>query len=106
MLRESALQRFCERVLAEVSDITRGLGSAHARYLDVYEHMANRDREMAKAFDAPRRSTALAQLVIIFANDLLTQDEVAQFSPGLIQELRDLAMIDRSFMPKPGRGSS
>ena len=78
-----ALERFCRRILDEVAAIVANgneTGSAHSHYLELYNLVKRRDREMANAFDELRRSTALLQLRIICAHGLLTPDEFARFS--------------------------
>jgi hypothetical protein len=77
-----ALERLCGRVLEEVQHIdTDASKSAHQRYLDIYELMQRRDKEIARAFNDLRRSTALIRLVTILSQRLLTPDEFARFSP-------------------------
>jgi hypothetical protein len=81
-LRPIALERFCRRALSEVdliaSDTTRG---AHERYLAVFKLLERRDDELANAFNDVRRSTALQCLLCIKSLDLLTEEEMARFSP-------------------------
>lgn len=77
-----ALERFCRRVLEEINDVTSGrAGDYHARYLKVFALIKRRDREMARTFDDPRRSTAIALLTNLAEADLLTEEEFSQFSP-------------------------
>jgi hypothetical protein len=81
-LREIALDRFCQRVLAEVESLTvDNTKTAHERYLAVFRLIERRDRELATLFDNPRRSAALQQLVSIQSHSLLTEDEMSRFSP-------------------------
>ena len=81
-LRTLALERFCDRVLSEIesiaSDAEKG---SHERYLAVYRRIARRDKELADAFNNPRRSAALLQLARIMFMELLTEEEFARFSP-------------------------
>src|SRR5580693_9866510 len=86
-----ALERFCERVLAEIDRVSRdGATSHHARYLQIFRILQQRDREMARLFDNPRRSHALTMLAQIRSQGLLTEDEFSSLSPetrGAIQML-------------------
>ena len=86
-----ALERFCERVLAEIDRVSRdGATSHHARYLQIFRILQQRDREMARLFDNPRRSHALTMLAQIRSQGLLTEDEFSSLSPetrGVIQML-------------------
>jgi hypothetical protein len=80
-LRAIALDRFCERVLNEVVRIAADLGrSNHERCLAIFKLLGRRNREMANAFDNPRRSTARIQLVAIQSHGLLTDEELERFS--------------------------
>jgi hypothetical protein len=77
-----ALERFCERVLAEIDSVSRnGATSHHTRYLQIFRILQQRDREMARLFDNPRRSYALTMLAQIRSQGLLTEDEFSSLSP-------------------------
>lgn len=81
-LREVALERFCERVLGDIGRIaSNGTKSHHARYLEIYRLVEQRDEELADAFNDPRRSRAVLQLVAMHSHGLLTQDELLAFTP-------------------------
>ena len=81
-LREVALERFCERVICELREMTADVPpSYHQRYLDVFKLIDKRDDELASAFNNPRRSAAFLQLGLIRAYGLITDDEMARFSP-------------------------
>jgi hypothetical protein len=86
-----ALERFCERVLAEIDRVSRdGAKGHHARYLQIFRIIQQRDREIARLFDNPRRSHALTMLAQIRSQGLLTEDEFSSLSPetrGAIQML-------------------
>ncbi len=86
-----ALERFCERVLAEIDRVSRdGVTSHHERYLEIFRILQQRDREMARLFDNPRRSDALTMLAQIRSQGLLTEDEFSSLSSetrGAIQML-------------------
>jgi hypothetical protein len=85
------LERFCERVLAEIDRVSRdGAKGHHARYLQIFRIIQQRDREIARLFDNPRRSHALTMLAQIRSQGLLTEDEFSSLSPetrGAIQML-------------------
>lgn len=81
-LQPLALDRFCQRVLAEVRRLAADTNqSSHQRYLAVFELLQERDKELADAFNDPRRSTALVQLARLRSQGLLTEEEFARFSP-------------------------
>ena len=90
-LHSIALERFCQRVLSEVQGVISGNDTnAHERYKAIYRLIQKRDREMAEAFDNPRRSAALLQLVSIQSHDLLTQDELVRFSVDIREAIQSL----------------
>jgi len=79
-----AVERFCERVLAEIEGVVHRGHSAHRRYLDIYEIVQQRDRQIASIFDDPKRSRALTMLAQIHTEGLLTDEEFK----GLSRETR------------------
>ncbi len=80
-VRVNALERFCDRVLSEVSRLAAETSrSSHERYLAVFKLLQKQDEQLADMFDNPRRSTALLQLVRMHSQDLLTDEEFARFS--------------------------
>src|SRR5437016_13528618 len=80
-LRVAALEIFCERTLGEVQQLSSVTDkSFHERYLDVYRRIEDRDKELADAFNDPRRSQMLAQLVRMQALGLIGESELAGFS--------------------------
>ena len=82
-----ALERFCERVLAEINRVSLdGAKDHHTRYLQIFRIIEQRDQEMARLFDNPRRSHALTMLAQIRSQGLLTEDEF--FSLSRISEVQ------------------
>lgn len=91
-LREVALERFCERILGELgriaSDVKR---TPRARYLAAYELIHERDDEMARAFNNPRRSAAVLQLATMISLELVTPEDIHRFTPrtqSVVEALR------------------
>ena len=77
-----ALERFCERVLAEIDRVSHNSAKSHSsRYLEIFKIIEQRNREMASIFDDPRRSYALTMLAQIRSQGLLTEDEFSRLSP-------------------------
>ena len=77
-----ALERYCERVLAEIERVMHeSVQSTHQRYLDIFNIVEERDREIARIFNDPRRSHALTMLARIHSEGLLTADEFSSLSP-------------------------
>ena len=89
-LHSAALERFSQRVLSEIESINSdNAKSFHQRYLDIFEVIERRDREIAQTFNGLRRSTALMQLASIQSRGLLTNDEFLRF----IQETRSVIEV-------------
>ena len=80
-LRAAALERFCERTLAEIAKLSATPGkSSHERYGDVYRRLHDRDKELARAFNGMSRSTMIVQLAQMRALGIVSEDEMARFS--------------------------
>ena len=80
-LREIALERLCERILNEVREISSDpAASFHDRYVRAFRLLERRDRELADAFNAPRRSQAVVQLARMESLRLLEPEELARFT--------------------------
>jgi hypothetical protein len=76
-----ALDRFCGRILGEVTNVIGDAGkSPHQKYLEVYRLIKRRDQEIAKAFNDIRRSTAFMLICSLRRLGLLTDEEFARFS--------------------------
>jgi hypothetical protein len=81
-LHPKALDRFCSRILEECRGICDNDSlSSHERYLRLFKHIKKRDKDMAQAFDDYRRSTAVMCLRAMGWLELLTDEEIAEFSP-------------------------
>ena len=90
-VREKALDRYCRRVLEECERICRDeTKSAHERYGTLYGYIHQKDKEMAKAFDDFRRSTAVLCLMLMHKYELLTKDEMQAFSGEVQRSLEEI----------------
>jgi hypothetical protein len=88
-LQPLALDRFCQRVLAEIQRIDSDLEkTAHQRYLAVFDLIHRRDKELADAFDDLSRSRALFKLACIQRHRLLTEEEMSGFTPATRDTVR------------------
>ena len=92
-LRTATLERFCQRILFEIEGINANNAiSAHERYLEIYQVIERRDKEVAQIFNDHRRSGALSELAAIQSRSLLTPEKFLRFS----QEARDaVSWVDR-----------
>lgn len=80
-LHETALQRFCERVLDEYREVlNRNSESPHSRFLEIFELNRTRNRELAGAFDDLRRSAALDRLIAMRRLRVVTNEDLIPFS--------------------------
>ena len=89
-LHPIALERFCERVLAEIGGIVADERQrARERYAAVFKLVKRRDSELAVAFDDLRRTTAMLRLACIQSHGLWTDEELARFSSQTREVLRE-----------------
>ena len=103
-VRAAALDRFCDRVLTDTQRISADLNkSAHDRYIEIYRLLQRRDRELARAFDAPRRSQATSQLALISSLALLTPEELSRFTPATRDSIIAVAAIFQQPRRRRGR---
>jgi hypothetical protein len=95
-VRTAALERFCERILSEITRIAKDSStSGHERFLLVYQLVKDRDADIAAAFNDLRRSTALRQLAMMESLDLLSAEELALFSSDTQASIKGLSEIYR-----------
>lgn len=60
------------------------------RYLALCRWLGEQNREVALAFDDPKRSQTIRQLIAIRAHDLLEEQEFEPFTPKTRQRVEDL----------------
>lgn len=95
-VREAALQRHCERTLAEIARLSAAPEkTAHERYLAVYRFIRDRDDEIAHAFNDFRRSSAVRMLGSMHYMNLLTEEELNRFSQETRKCVVNLAEVYR-----------
>jgi hypothetical protein len=76
-----ALERYCERVLGEIDRARQDSArSFHRRYLDIFEIVERRDREIAGIFNDLKRSNAFSMLARMHGNKLLSDEELSSLS--------------------------
>ena len=85
-LHDLALERFCQRVLADVDRIN-GVTTikAHARYLEIFKLIEEQDKEIEWIFNDLTRFNAMEHLFAMRSRGLLSEDEFALLS----QETQD-----------------
>ena len=90
-LHATALERFSAKILADLQRIGADANkSSHERYLEIWKLLKKRDDQMSRSFDDVRRSTALQQLCIMYSLKLITEDDLATFSPKTEEGIRFL----------------
>jgi hypothetical protein len=93
-LRELALERFCGRILGEIAGISSdGAKSNHERYVAIYRLVRERNKEIEPIFNHLRRSTAVQQICSFRFHDLMTEEELRQFSPELVGTVEQILKI-------------
>jgi hypothetical protein len=86
-------------VLDEVARISSDqTKSTHERYIAIYQLTRERDNQIEQIFDTLRRSTAIMQICLLRLHGLLTDEEVRQFSPGIVDKV-EYFVRDRSDPP-------
>lgn len=80
-LKDAALERYFEGVLAEVAACAAGDGgTAKERYHALWKLLEERAELIEVAFDDHRRSTAHMKLLALRGRGLLTEEEFQRFS--------------------------
>jgi len=81
-LKPVALDRLCSRILKKATKIAgdETQGSTHERYLKLYGHINNSDKEIARCFNNWRRSDALFILANWNREKLITDQEFGTLS--------------------------
>jgi hypothetical protein len=91
-LREVALERLCERILDEASTIISDSGGTHhERFGQLFSLIRDRNHDIARGFDDPKRSAMLAQLSVIHNLGLLEKSDMARFSAETRDAVESLA---------------
>ena len=93
-IRGIALDRSCQRVLQELDRISGDATlSHHQRYLKIYQHIREQDREIALGFDHNSRSHAFDQVLFFRSRRLLTDEEFSRFSPDLCTRVENIIAV-------------
>ena len=80
-IKRKALERFCCRALEEFEEvITNSSEHVHDRYLQLYELVHTRDKQMQLLFDDHSRSKAPLQLLALRGQGLVDEELLARLS--------------------------
>ena len=84
-VHRTALERHCEQTLARVAEIASDESrDAHERYLETYDYIRERNKEVASTFDDFRRSTAVSHIVLLSRMDLVSEGDLRLFSEDVL----------------------
>ena len=93
-LHRVALYRLCDQILVEAKGkIEQPAKSSHEKYSELFKLIQNRDKDIARAFNDFRRSTALTQIGLIHKMGLFTPEEINRFSPETLQIVQMYAPV-------------
>jgi len=93
-LKEKCLERYCSTVLEEARELCNLFDkSNHARYIDLYQLMRNRDKELGRSFDGLSRSKAHGQLMMMYRMGLVEENELDVFEPETKDHIRETVRI-------------
>ena len=85
-LHEIALDRFCQRVLADIArTAANGEQKAHTRFCEIFKIVEAQDKEIEWIFSDLRRSSAMEHLCAMRTRGLLEEAEFGRLS----RETRD-----------------
>jgi hypothetical protein len=95
-LREVALERFCDRALQESRSLISDSTNTHyERFRALFGLVGERNRDIARGFDGPKRSAMLVQLSVIHSLGLLEPTDLARFSDETRETIESLASLRR-----------
>ncbi len=78
--KEKCLERYCKGVLKEAQAICElEDNSNHDRYIELYQLMRKRDKELGKTFDGLSRNLAHTQLMLMYRIGLVKEEELDEF---------------------------
>jgi hypothetical protein len=93
-LKEKCLERYCEEVLSDAQSICNLDGKTnHERYLELYQLMKTKDKELGKAFDGLSRNLAHSQLLLMFRKGLVREAELNEFEIETINSIKETIKI-------------
>lgn len=90
-LHAVALERYCQKVLRDAAKLESGEGTAHERYIKLYQLVKGRDKKIGEIFDGPSRSDAYFKIAAALQARALTEDEVSEFGEDTQNVLEFLA---------------
>ncbi|HXA19209.1 MAG TPA: hypothetical protein VN380_19625 [Thermoanaerobaculia bacterium] len=92
-LAPTLLNRFCDAVVAKAAGFSAGESSGHEKYLALYKHIGESDRDIAIVFNNRRRSNAILQIAAAVARGMMSESELSSFSEETQERVRMIAGI-------------
>ncbi len=91
-IKQKAIETFCRQALDEFEEVINdSTEHVHDRYLQLYELIQNRDKQMQLLFDDHSRSKAPMQLLMLRSQGLVDEELLGKLS----EELRETTDPDR-----------
>lgn len=88
-LKEEKLNAYCDSVLASVETIFhQGTVTPHQTYLAVWKQLTKSDEKLVEMFDDIRRSNAILKLTSWRYHQLISDEEMSQFSESTQQTVK------------------
>jgi len=79
-LSRKALERYCRETLEGAAKFASGDGNAHARYLELFRYIRERDKEIDRIFSDHRRSNAYLKIAMAVTAGVVSHEELGGFS--------------------------
>lgn len=96
-LKEICLEHYCKAVIEETKEICEvNEKSSHEKYIDLYQMIRKRDKDLGKAFDGLSRSQAYYQLMMMYRMGLVEENELEAFEPKTKNNIRETVGIINS----------
>jgi hypothetical protein len=97
-LKEKCLERYCKSILEESKEICTivDMKSNHERYIELYQLIRQRDKELGTAFDGLSRSKADFQLMMMYKMGLVNENELDVFEPETKDNLLETTRMRNS----------
>lgn len=90
-LQEEILAAACESIFQEVDKISVNReGKIHESYLALWKLLRTKDKEVIQMFDGLRKRDAIITLAIWRRNELMTEAQLAQFTPETQQAVNSI----------------
>ena len=88
-VRDVALERFCKSAVDAIDRAHQDEARSNLeRYDEISRLIRDRDKELARVFINPRRSTMQLQLMMLHVLGLLEPEELARFTPEVREHIQ------------------